>query len=176
MISADQALELSYIPLFAWIAVYALAFILSMIGLILWRKPKEENAEEVYLEQISRAEEERARRQSEQKKRSREQEPNRDVRRQTGDVQKPEDYSRPGQEPPYADRNYRNPEMMHPEQELSVWAPPEQKNEVPVSAGLLQNRFILSHKMIFQGQFQEKADCMKERFILLQIKKKYSFL
>ena len=107
--------------------------ILSMIGLILWRKPKEENAEEVYLEQISRAEEERARRQSEQKKRSREQEPNRDVRRQTGDVQKPEDYSRPGQEPPYADQNYRNPEMMHPEQEPSVWAPPEQKNEVPVS-------------------------------------------
>ena len=133
MISADQALELSYIPLFAWIAVYALAFILSMIGLILWRKPKEENAEEVYLEQISRAEEERARRQSEQKKRSREQEPNRVVRRQTGDVQKPEDYSRPGQEPPYADQNYRNPEMMHPEQEPSVWAPPEQKNEVPVS-------------------------------------------
>ena len=106
MISADQAVELSYIPLFAWIAVYALAFILSMIGLILWRKPKEENAEEVYLEQISRAEE---------------------------DVQKPEDYSRPGQEPPYADQNYRNPEMMHPEQEPSVWAPPEQKNEVPVS-------------------------------------------
>ena len=59
--------------------------------------------------------------------------PTEDVRRQTGDVQKPEDYSRPGQEPPYADQKYRNPEMMHPEQELSVWAPPEQKNEVPVS-------------------------------------------
>ncbi len=121
IISSDQAVELSYIPLFAWIAVYALAFVLSMIGLILWRKPKEENAEEVYLEQITRAEAEHARRQSEEKKQRRVQEQNRGAHRQTADVQQSGDYSHPGQEPSYSDQN------------SSVWAPPEQKNKVPVS-------------------------------------------
>lgn len=57
--------KITYLALFAWIAVYALNVILSMIGIILWRAPRETGEEEIYLEQISRVEAERARRQSE---------------------------------------------------------------------------------------------------------------
>lgn len=66
MYIGDNLIELSYLELFAWLAVYALVLILSVIGLILWRKPRETNEEEIYLEQIQRAEAERARRQSAQ--------------------------------------------------------------------------------------------------------------
>lgn len=61
--SADGMIKLSYLTLYAWIAVYALVFILSMIGIILWRKPRETDSEDIYLEQISRVEAQRAQRQ-----------------------------------------------------------------------------------------------------------------
>lgn len=64
LVQMDGAVSLSYVPLYAWIAVYALILLLSVIGIILWRKPKKKDAEELYLEQISRAEAERARRQA----------------------------------------------------------------------------------------------------------------
>lgn len=57
----NGVISISYVSLYAWIAVYALIFLLSVIGLILWREPKKADREELYLEQIRRAEAERAR-------------------------------------------------------------------------------------------------------------------
>ena len=146
-----------------------------MIGLILWRKPKEENAEEVYLNRSAGqkknvpAVSQSRRNAAENRTQQRTSAVRLGMFRSLKIIPVRAGTAICGSELPESGDDASGTEP-------SVWAPPEQKNEVPYPAGLLQNRFILSHKMIFQGQFQEKADCMKERFTLLQIKKKYSFL
>lgn len=72
MFIGDNLIQLSYLELFAWLAVYALVLILSIIGLILWRTPGKADGGDLYLEQIRRAEAERARRQSAQNQQQRE--------------------------------------------------------------------------------------------------------
>ena len=62
--------KISYIVLAAWTAVYALNVILAIIGIILWRTPGETDSEEIYLEQINRAEAERARRRQAQEQKN----------------------------------------------------------------------------------------------------------
>lgn len=173
MISADQAVELSYIPLFAWIAVYALAFILSMIGLILWRKPKEENAEEVYLEQISRAEEERARRQSEQnrpRRQSAQNRPRRDpVRHQPSPAPR-----QAGRQEQNQSGNYSQPDGFQKEKP-SAWAPPEEKETaLPVEQSMAdtaaENEFsgaVAGESGLYEGKVYQLSD-KKEVFFYMK--------
>lgn len=103
---------INYEPLYAWIALYALIVILSIIGIILWRKPKEKGREEIYLEQIRQAEAGRARRQRQSEPYSR-----REYREQTSGQPNPR----------YQDSQAAS----RPEQDTEAWVLPEQKSTVP---------------------------------------------
>jgi len=119
-ISAEGILSVSYVTLYAWLAVYALVFIFSVIGLILWRTPRERNREEIYLEQISRAEAERAHRRSASLHQP---EPRREqpVRQHQPDTRH------------QGNQEYWNPAPFQREEEPSIWAPEEKENITPAA-------------------------------------------
>ncbi|HJD45541.1 MAG TPA: hypothetical protein H9909_01735 [Candidatus Mediterraneibacter norfolkensis] len=54
-----DAISLSFIPLIAWEGVCLLILILSVIGLLLWASSKSDKQEDIYIEQITRLEQEK---------------------------------------------------------------------------------------------------------------------
>lgn len=111
--------KISCLALFAWIAVYALNVILAVIGIILWRAPKENDGEEIYLEQINRAETERARR-----RQTRDQER---VRRESA-----RQAQLPHNVPPRPHKVTRTSDGQEGNPDPCVWAAPEKGIPTPV--------------------------------------------
>lgn len=140
--SADEMIKLSYLTLYAWIAIYALVFILSMIGIILWRKPRETDSEDIYLEQISRVEAQRAQRRSAKKpqdnyqEEARSQRPNQRQSAQAAYREQPVQPQMPEQ--PYTDRKPSGirQEEMRREQDPSVWGPSQKRSTGSASGQL----------------------------------------
>lgn len=59
LILAGDTVNVSFIPLAAWLGIYLLIFILSIVGICLWSPRKNDRQEEIYIEQISRLEQDR---------------------------------------------------------------------------------------------------------------------
>lgn len=164
MYIGDNLIELSYLELFAWLAVYALVLILSVIGLILWRKPRETNEEEIYLEQIQRAEAERARRHSAQNR------PRRDpVRHQPSPAPR-----QAGRQEQNQSGNYSQPDGFQKEKP-SAWAPPEEKETaLPVEQSMAdtaaENEFsgaVAGESGLYEGKVYQLSD-KKEVFFYIK--------